>query len=144
MVSELVSNAFRHGDGRIELTVESSPDGMWASVRDEGGGTIATPDPRPARGGWGLYFVERLSDAWGVAMAEGVLGNIKTAQGDYDAAVVFLERSLRNLVALDDHWGVATVLLSLARTETARGHFEQAVRISGSIVSKPVFPVSFF
>ncbi|MDA0161148.1 ATP-binding protein [Solirubrobacter ginsenosidimutans] len=66
IVSELVSNAFRHGDGRIELTVESGPDGVWASVHDEGTGTIASPDPRPARGGWGLYFVERLSDAWGV------------------------------------------------------------------------------
>ena len=67
MVSELVSNAFRHGDGRIHLTVESGPEGMCASVHDEGSGTIATPEPRPARGGWGLYFVEQLSDAWGVA-----------------------------------------------------------------------------
>jgi anti-sigma regulatory factor (Ser/Thr protein kinase) len=67
MVSELVSNAFQHGDGRIELTVESTADGMWASVHDEGTGTIATPDPRPARGGWGLYFVKQLADAWGVA-----------------------------------------------------------------------------
>ncbi|WP_053226168.1 ATP-binding protein [Solirubrobacter soli] len=67
MVSELVSNAFKHGAGRIELTVESGPDGVWASVHDEGTGVIATPDPRPARGGWGLYFVERLADSWGVA-----------------------------------------------------------------------------
>ena len=67
MVSELVSNAFRHGQGQIELTVESTPDGVWASVHDEGAGVIATPEPRPARGGWGLYFVERLADAWGVA-----------------------------------------------------------------------------
>jgi anti-sigma regulatory factor (Ser/Thr protein kinase) len=67
MVSELVSNAFRHGEGQIELTVESGPDGMWASVHDEGTGMIATPEPRPERGGWGLYFVERLADSWGVA-----------------------------------------------------------------------------
>ena len=67
MVSELVSNAFRHGEGRIELTVESDADGVWASVHDEGTGTIATPVPRPQRGGWGLYFVERLADSWGVA-----------------------------------------------------------------------------
>jgi anti-sigma regulatory factor (Ser/Thr protein kinase) len=67
MVSELVSNAFRHGEGQIELTVESGPDGVWASVHDEGTGVIASPDPRPERGGWGLYFVERLADAWGVA-----------------------------------------------------------------------------
>jgi anti-sigma regulatory factor (Ser/Thr protein kinase) len=67
MVSELVSNAFRHGSGTIELTVESGPDGILASVHDEGTGVIASPDPRPARGGWGLYFVEQLADSWGVA-----------------------------------------------------------------------------
>ena len=67
MVSELVSNAVRHGDGRIELTVQSGPEGVCASVHDEGTGTIATPDPRPERGGWGLFFVERLADSWGVA-----------------------------------------------------------------------------
>jgi anti-sigma regulatory factor (Ser/Thr protein kinase) len=66
IVSELVSNAYRHGEGRIELTVESGPDGVRAEVRDEGLGTIATPDPRPERGGWGLTFVARLADAWGV------------------------------------------------------------------------------
>src|ERR1700755_1385241 len=67
MVSELVSNAFRHGEGRIELTVESGPDGMLASAQDAGtSGVVATPDPRPARGGWGLYFVARLADSWGV------------------------------------------------------------------------------
>jgi anti-sigma regulatory factor (Ser/Thr protein kinase) len=66
MISELVSNAFRHGEGQIRLTVESGPDGVYASVHDEGTGLIATPIPRPERGGWGLHFVERLSDAWGV------------------------------------------------------------------------------
>ena len=30
MVSELVSNAFQHGEGQICLTVESGPDGVWA------------------------------------------------------------------------------------------------------------------
>jgi anti-sigma regulatory factor (Ser/Thr protein kinase) len=67
MVSELVTNAFQHGQGRIELTVESGPDGVMASVHDEGTGVIASPDPRPERGGWGLYFVERLADSWGVS-----------------------------------------------------------------------------
>jgi two-component sensor histidine kinase len=66
MVSELVSNACRHGEGRIELCVESRADGVRASVEDQGSGIIASPDPRPARGGWGLMFVDRLADAWGV------------------------------------------------------------------------------
>src|SRR4051794_1090994 len=66
MVSELVSNACRHGAGRIELTVHSGTEGVRATVHDEGTGTIATPDPRPLRGGWGLMLVDRLADGWGV------------------------------------------------------------------------------
>ncbi len=67
MVSELVSNACRHGSGRIQLTVHSGADGVRAEVLDEGSGaSIAKADPRPARGGWGLHFVDRLSDSWGV------------------------------------------------------------------------------
>ena len=67
MVSELVSNACRHGSGRIELCVHSGDDGMRASVGDEGvGQTIATRDPKPDRGGWGLMFVDQLADSWGV------------------------------------------------------------------------------
>ena len=67
MVSELVSNACRHGSGRIELCVHSGADGMRASVGDEGvGQTIATPESRPKSGGWGLMFVDRLADTWGV------------------------------------------------------------------------------
>src|SRR5690349_15062581 len=66
MVSELVNNACAHGSGRIELCVESGDDGVHASVHDEGLGEIATPRPQPERGGWGLLFVDRLADGWGV------------------------------------------------------------------------------
>jgi anti-sigma regulatory factor (Ser/Thr protein kinase) len=67
MVSELVSNAFQHGQGQICLTVVSGPDGVRAEVSDEGcRPSIASPEPRPARRGWGLYFVDRLADSWGV------------------------------------------------------------------------------
>ena len=67
MVTELVSNACKHGTGRIELTVDSRPDGVRASVVDEGASeTIAVPQRRPARGGWGLLLVDRLADGWGV------------------------------------------------------------------------------
>ena len=62
-----MSNACRHGSGRISLTVKSGADGIEATVRDEGlESRIAISDPRPARGGWGLYFVDRLADDWGV------------------------------------------------------------------------------
>jgi len=67
MVSEIVSNAFQHGAGRIELTVHSGAEGVLASVHDEGEATIAQPEPLPERRGRGLYFVDRLTDGWGVA-----------------------------------------------------------------------------
>ena len=68
MVSELVSNACRHGSGRIELTIRSDADGVRAEVSDEGtGAKIVKAEPQPARGGWGLHFVDRLSTSWGVA-----------------------------------------------------------------------------
>jgi len=67
MVSELVSNACRHGSGRIQLTVNSDAKGMRAEVCDEGtGAQIVKAEPRPDRGGWGLRFVDQLSDSWGV------------------------------------------------------------------------------
>jgi anti-sigma regulatory factor (Ser/Thr protein kinase) len=71
MVSELVSNAFQHGEGQICLTVESGPEGVWAEVSDEGcRPAIGTPDPRPERRGWGLQFVNQLADSWGVGTDE--------------------------------------------------------------------------
>ena len=71
MISELVSNAFQHGEGQICLTVESGPEGVWAQVSDQGcPASIATPVPRPERRGWGLYFVDRLADSWGVEAGE--------------------------------------------------------------------------
>jgi anti-sigma regulatory factor (Ser/Thr protein kinase) len=71
MVSELVSNAFKYGTGQMTLTVESGSDGVRAEVCDEGRGvTLGPVVKRPARGGWGLYFVERLADAWGSAPGE--------------------------------------------------------------------------
>src|SRR3954451_16116682 len=67
LVSELVTNACKHGSGRISLTVKSSDAGVRAEVHDEGlESSIAISDPRPARGGWGLYFVDQLADDWGV------------------------------------------------------------------------------
>ena len=62
-----------------------------------------------------------------------MLGNIKTGQGDYAAAVQDLELSLASPLALDDQWGVGTVLLSIARTAAAQGNHQLVVRISGSI-----------
>jgi anti-sigma regulatory factor (Ser/Thr protein kinase) len=71
MVSELVTNACKHGQGTIQLVVRSGTDGIRAEVGDEGTEVeIAAPHPRPPRGGWGLYFVDRLADSWGVEAGE--------------------------------------------------------------------------
>src|SRR5215207_705578 len=71
IVSELVTNACKHGQGTIQLVVRSGADGIRAEVEDEGTEVeIAPTDPRPPRGGWGLYFVDRLADAWGVEAGE--------------------------------------------------------------------------
>jgi anti-sigma regulatory factor (Ser/Thr protein kinase) len=72
MVTELVTNACRHGTGQIQLIVRSGTEGIRAEVQDEGGAEIeiAPAQPRPPRGGWGLYFVDRLADTWGVEAGE--------------------------------------------------------------------------
>jgi two-component sensor histidine kinase len=63
MVSELVTNAFKHGSGQISLSVSSDAAGIRAQVDDEG--RIVSTESS----GWGLRFVERLADDWGVDRA---------------------------------------------------------------------------
>jgi two-component sensor histidine kinase len=63
MVSELVTNAFKHGRGQIRLTVRSEDGGLSAEVGDDG---VIDRRQSRAHGGWGLQFVERLADEWGV------------------------------------------------------------------------------
>jgi two-component sensor histidine kinase len=70
IVSELVTNALRHGaDGeRIDLAVTPKPDFLCVQVTDDGPGLA--PRPRALEtdeeGGFGLYFVEQLTRRWGV------------------------------------------------------------------------------
>lgn len=60
LVSEIVTNAFEHGQGQIRLTVDSGDDGLRAQVDDEG--TIVSTQSR----GYGLRFVQKLADDWGL------------------------------------------------------------------------------
>jgi len=70
IVSELVTNALRHGaDGeRIDLAVTPKPDFLCVQVTDDGPGLA--PRPRALapeeEGGFGLFFVEQLARRWGV------------------------------------------------------------------------------
>jgi hypothetical protein len=64
VVSELVSNALRHGRGPIELHARRDDDGVRIEVLDHGEGT-----PRPRLpgidGGWGLRIIEQIATSWG-------------------------------------------------------------------------------
>ena len=76
LVSELVTNAVRHGrgcDGGVELALQVEDGCVRVEVVDGGGGFVPRPrDPDPASmGGWGLVVVDRLADRWGVEGAGG-------------------------------------------------------------------------
>lgn len=66
--SELVTNAFAHGHGEIELRVNLLDDCVRIEVIDEG--RDQAPAVRQQRdddiGGWGLQIVDQLALQWGV------------------------------------------------------------------------------
>jgi anti-sigma regulatory factor (Ser/Thr protein kinase) len=74
LVSELVTNAVRHGDGDEPLELHARwNDEVHVEVCDHGVGF--SPAPRIGAldepGGFGLYLVGRLADRWGVETADG-------------------------------------------------------------------------
>jgi anti-sigma regulatory factor (Ser/Thr protein kinase) len=70
IVSELVTNALRHGsDGeRIDLAVTPKPEFLCVQVTDDGPGLAPRPRALESEeeGGFGLFFVEQLARRWGV------------------------------------------------------------------------------
>lgn len=70
LVSELVTNAIKYGEGAVHLNVMSSgADRVRVEVVDGGGGFVVPKvRDRPATevGGWGLPTVEAIADRWGV------------------------------------------------------------------------------
>ena len=70
VISELVTNALRHGaEGqRIDLAVTPKAEFLCVQVTDDGPGLA--PRPRALEtdeeGGYGLFFVEQLTRRWGV------------------------------------------------------------------------------
>lgn len=70
VVSELVTNAVRHGSGPITLTLSEMASGVRVGVHDHGLGMPVAGRPGPrSPGGRGLGVIDRLSSAWGVEPA---------------------------------------------------------------------------
>jgi anti-sigma regulatory factor (Ser/Thr protein kinase) len=70
LLSEVVSNAVRHGDGEtIRVLIDGEQSGeLRFEVTDEGHGFVPKARDKPSTevGGWGLHLVETLSRRWGV------------------------------------------------------------------------------
>ncbi|KAF4407977.1 MULTISPECIES: ATP-binding protein [Streptomyces] len=62
VVSELVTNALRHGGGRYTLELSAEPDAVIASVSDRSPAAprVRTPDLTHGSGGFGLNMIRRL------------------------------------------------------------------------------------
>jgi anti-sigma regulatory factor (Ser/Thr protein kinase) len=68
MVSELATNALRHGDGAVTLRMVVAPDALIVEVADEGRSSVAISPSPGASGGWGLRIVDELADDWGATV----------------------------------------------------------------------------
>lgn len=66
VVTELVDNAYLHGEGRIRLKLGHRGDRILVEVIDEGeGASVKVIRAASAGGGRGLQIVEQLARAWG-------------------------------------------------------------------------------
>jgi anti-sigma regulatory factor (Ser/Thr protein kinase) len=67
VTSELVTNAYQHGVGRIELRVRRSGEQIRIDVIDQGRAwAVKIRDAAVGVGGWGLRIVDQLTSDWGV------------------------------------------------------------------------------
>ena len=74
VVSELFTNAVRHGGGEVEVRLSHDGRVVRVEVTDGGGGRpfVRSPDTSgPMAGGWGLRLVGELTDDWGTEVTDG-------------------------------------------------------------------------
>src|SRR5215213_6004768 len=83
LVSELVSNSVKYGEGDILMRVRTrGPRQVLAEVVDDGGG-FSPKVRRPSRfhaGGFGLHLVDELASSWGSTPALRTSGSRSTAR----------------------------------------------------------------
>jgi anti-sigma regulatory factor (Ser/Thr protein kinase) len=65
VVSELATNAYVHGVGRIRLKLDANEDRVRVAVMDEGEGAAIKIRQVGASGGNGLRLVDHLCSRWG-------------------------------------------------------------------------------
>ncbi len=67
LASELVTNAVRHGKGKIKLLADLDDDRLLVEVIDEGGGLERAIRARDFESveGWGLRIIDSQSSRWG-------------------------------------------------------------------------------
>ena len=77
LLTELVTNAFRHGgagNGRpVEVVMARSSRALRVAVTDPGGGFEWRPpqtNGRPAESGYGLLLVDQIAARWGIERGE--------------------------------------------------------------------------
>lgn len=88
LVSELVTNAVRHGAGD-EVVLASRVDQARArfEVHDAGGEQATRREPRGAEGGYGLNLVATLASRWGAEEGAGVWFELDRGDGDARPAI---------------------------------------------------------
>lgn len=78
-VSELVTNAVRHGPAGVglEILIDRRDSAIRVSVHQQEGSVRIDRSERPKIGGLGLMIVEKVTDAWGVDNGAGVWFEIR-------------------------------------------------------------------
>ena len=70
VITEIVTNAVRHGaaTGALLLAATPKPEFLCVQVTDEGAGFVPRPGAMASdvNGGFGLFLVERLTRRWGM------------------------------------------------------------------------------
>src|SRR4051812_28294129 len=92
LVSELVTNAYRHGQPPVRIGISSADATIRVEVHDYGSPfSVPTMSSRDVRdsGGWGLAIVAALSTSWGVSPHNREIG--KHVWFELDTAAPFPE-----------------------------------------------------